>query len=133
MTKPKDFLQEARALLGGATTEIRRRTIVGRAYYAAYHFLLSHSCTDGFKAYRAEADTGRHKALIDFLSKSQDRVVQHCGRTLSTLFSRRRKADYILEKSISITEAKDTVELAEELIEGTLEELKAAKKGKSAS
>lgn len=133
MTKPKDFLREAKALSIGPTTEMRRRTIINRAYYAAYHYVMSHPCVKGFAVYREKVNMGHHKALTEFLSQSQDSTIQHVSGLLRTLFSRRRKADYVLARPISQSEAEDSVELAEELIEGVLAEWKAPKEADRAS
>ncbi len=133
MTKPKDFLREAKALSSGPATDMRRRTIVNRAYYAAYHYVMLHPCVKGFAAFRKNANMGSHTALIEFLSQSQDSTIQYVSGLLRTLFNRRRKADYVLAASISQSEAEDSVESAEELIEGVLAEWEAPKKEDKAS
>lgn len=121
MTRPVDILQEARNLIDGADrSDVRLRTVLGRAYYAAFHFIINHPCAGGYAKYRKEADTGRHRALINFLSKSSDRTIQYVAQTLDQLYSRRIKADYVLHIPILHAHAEDSVELVEELIEETL-------------
>ena len=71
--------------------------------------------------------------MIKFLSQSEDRNTQAVGGTLATLYNRRLKADYKIDMPMGIHEAEDSVEMAEELIEGTLEEMKVLKKGGAAS
>jgi hypothetical protein len=49
MIRPTDILAEGKALLAlpaSQRTEVRRRTIISRAYYAAFHFLRSHPCAE---------------------------------------------------------------------------------------
>ena len=95
MTTPTDILREAKILLNGdVLTEVRRRTIVGRCYYAAFNHVRIHNSAKGF---RREEGKGVHGALIRYLASSDDSNVRYAGKKLRGLFQARTKADYHLE------------------------------------
>ena len=53
--KGEDFLKEAKALLEtpGSNMDMRRRTILNRAYYAAYHAIMKSQCVSRALAHTA--------------------------------------------------------------------------------
>ena len=95
MITPAKILHEAKALLNGdVQTEVRRRTIIGRCYYAAFNHVRIHNSAKGF---RREEGKGVHGALIRYLASSDDSNVRYAGKKLRGLFQARTKADYHLE------------------------------------
>lgn len=114
MSSAKDILAEAQTLLsGGALSETRCRTIIGRAYYAVYHHVLDHQCAEYFKAPGTGSD---HIALANHLLGSSDRTVLYVGRKLHALRKRRKTADYELNVPVDKYLASDTFEEADEII-----------------
>ncbi|HYG89627.1 MAG TPA: hypothetical protein VD978_25605 [Azospirillum sp.] len=122
MTTPADLLKEAKLLdRDPAKTETRRRTIVGRAYYAAYHGALAHETVQGFAFEPGKRNSegrhlGRHQQLIDFLKRSRNPVLQQVGEKLELLRLRRTQADYRLSIPLKRNEESDSVALAEEIL-----------------
>lgn len=122
MTTPADLLNEAKLLdRDPAKTETRRRTIVGRAYYAAYHGALAHQASGDFAFEPGKRDVsgrhrGRHQQLIDFLKQSQNPALKRAGRKLEILRLRRTGADYNLCLPLKRDEESDSVALAEEIL-----------------
>lgn len=99
----RELLDEARALSAGAYGEdavVRRRTVVGRAYYAAYHACLSVAGQLGFdpkerfRAVTGGRSPGVHGFLIGWLCRFNHRTVQGLGRELGRLKEYRTAADY---------------------------------------
>lgn len=120
MTKPSDLLDEARQL---ATTinrgEVRRRTIISRAYYAAFHQAHVSANNLGY-SYDSNVGAGYHEHLIMFLRRNSDANVQYAGRLLAALRTRRTEADYWLNKAPSTADASEAIEEAENLIDEVL-------------
>ncbi len=120
MISPEDLLDEAKALLGLATSsEARRRTIIGRAYYAAFHFLRSHECC---KHYQEERGLGTHRNLINYLSESRSLNVLFAARILNSLYSYRCRADYMLNMDIERGLERRAVEDTEDIFNEALVE-----------
>lgn len=102
----RELLEEARALSASGETETsvaRRRTVVNRAYYAAYHACLAVADQLGYDpgdrlAAGTQAAGGRapgvHGYLIRWLSRFNHRTVQGIGRELGRLKEYRSAADY---------------------------------------
>ncbi len=112
------LLQEARLLDESSATEIRRRTVIGRAYYASFHFLRGHPCSKEFDAPRTSSV---HKALMRHLAQDDNPNVVHCARLLGRLRAVRNLADYTLDQSVSQQMVVEALEDAGEIIEELLE------------
>jgi|GEM_PF-2182191 len=102
MIRPSDILAEGRALLAlpaSQRTEARRRTIISRAYYAAFHFLRAHPCSQD---YRKSGNTaaGMHRQFITFLATQSDRRVVYAADLLKTIYENRVMADYHIGRDI---------------------------------
>lgn len=116
MISPNDLLSDARHLTGaGALSEARRRTILSRCYYAAYHHLRGHSCARSFDEY-APGNTGMHKRFITYLAKHTDSQVRLAGARLSSLYSLRLRADYRIGLTIIPGAVEDALADAEEIL-----------------
>lgn len=116
MISSTHFLDEAQDLLANAKTETRYRTVIGRAYYAAFHFLSAEAESAGF------TPTGRgddHTLLIRYLVGHQKQEFRHSGALLRRLKASRTQADYRLLRWIQHREAKDAFLSAEEIMEQT--------------
>jgi len=111
LIEAKQLLSEARSLMESATFEVRFRTVVGRAYYAAFHFL---STTPGFERWGSGQD---HRRLIAFLMTHSEADKNFQGKLLKTLTENRHRADYNLEIRILRSVAVDAIEDAADIIE----------------
>jgi uncharacterized protein (UPF0332 family) len=94
-----------------AILEVRFRTVIGRAYYAAFHYL---SDTSGFERERTGRD---HRQLIEFLATHSRTDRKFQGKLLKTLIDYRQWADYDLEIRVQKSVAEDAIEAAADIIE----------------
>ncbi|MAF96765.1 MAG: hypothetical protein CMM60_13590 [Rhodospirillaceae bacterium] len=114
MITPSEILNEARVLLDGVViNEPRCRTIVGRAYYAAFHHALMHPAAKGFKPLENQS---QHTALAYHLIKASDADVRYAGKLLQALRLRRTTADYHLSSEVRQQEAHDAYQDADRII-----------------
>lgn len=117
---PGDLLAEAKALRVAARgSEARRRTIVGRAYYAAYHSLLIAALALGYEYSRENnRPPGRHENLIDWaIRQSSIHDLRIAAERLRALKSWRRKADYTLDIDVSFSNAEYCLAMTQALID----------------
>lgn len=77
------------------------RTIVSRAYYAAYHLARAYTVELGFP------ETDKHRFLSDALSASGEPNVKVAGDLLRVLLRARGRADYELTKPNVVTQVQD--------------------------
>ena len=102
MITPFDILDEAKALLDlppETRTEARRRTIIGRCYYAAYQHLSSHEIAKDYCRTPGQ-NVGMHKSFLDYLKRVKRPDVYNAVRVLEFLRRWRTTADYHLKDSI---------------------------------
>jgi uncharacterized protein (UPF0332 family) len=120
--KPKDLLKEARILRESArNNETRRRTIIGRVYYAVFHAVSELACHEGYKYNRDSAKTGRHEDLIRYaIVKGQSPSLREAGSILGELKTFRRTADYVLDYPSTFDDMEDCLEKAEYVVEDLL-------------
>ncbi len=97
------------------------RTIVGRAFYAGYHFLRGHPCTADFEFAR-DAGMGSHKQFLEWLGGRANLEIVFAGRLLGKLRSFRVEADYIIGSNLRPGIDEDAVETAEQIVEEVLAE-----------
>lgn len=93
---PSDFLDSARVIASSGKDEMSQRNAVSRAYYAAYH----RSC-EIIPPIKREADNkvGMHRGYIDQLMEAEPSTKERTAAVkLSTMHSRRIKADYRLNE-----------------------------------
>ena len=118
----KLFLGTAKFLINNGLDEAAFRSAVSRAYYAC--FLEARKTAfaycdknvrfkDGIKN---EKDV-RHEPLAEYFKVSDDQSIRQLGEDLSGLRRSRQKADYVMESSIQIDDAKDVVDQAELFLE----------------
>ncbi len=120
MTTPAEILHEAKVLLSGdVLTEVRRRTIIGRCYYAAFNHVRDHDSARGFQREEGE---GVHRALIRHLVRSDDTNNRYGGKKLRGLLRARIKADYHLENPVDRGEETVAYEDAGEIMNEILGE-----------
>ncbi len=124
MITPEQMLEDAQQLLKVVPHEGRQRTIISRAYYAAYHFILDHPCCSKYVRIPGK---GTHVGLLEYLSASTELNVQHAAAVLNDLYTWRIEADYRLRAHIVRATEKQCVEDAEYIIEETLVEYDEAK------
>ena len=120
MTTPTDILREAKILLNGdVQTEVRRRTIIGRCYYAAFNHVKGH---DSAKDFQRDKGESVHAALIRHLVRSNIYNIRYAGNKLRGLFRARIKADYHLENPVDRGEETVAYEDADEIMNDILGE-----------
>jgi uncharacterized protein (UPF0332 family) len=120
MTVALDFLQEAKSLARtGHSQEIRRRTTVSRAYYAAYHHALAEATRCGYR-FDSTARKGRHEHLFAHLESSGKPDWIAATDILRNLRSVRTTADYHLGKSVSVPLVTQTIQDVEYVMEELL-------------
>lgn len=126
---PEELLDEAKALSSEpefSTDSVRRRTVVGRAYYAAYHACFSFAQQLGYNpksrfnvagSGTPTQNMGMHAYLIHWLSNFNHATVAGIGRELGKLKELRCSADYDEPFSPpSAKDAKNTITKAERII-----------------
>jgi hypothetical protein len=125
MISGADFLTEARVLLADASSEIRRRSGVSRAYFACFHHLLVHPQASA--VVEAVDDTlqsapikncytsGRHVLLVKGLLKSGDRDLIYLASRLHELLGHRMHADYRVSSPLGENVARVALSAAESI------------------
>ncbi len=107
------IVTEARSLLVEINTNVfRRRTVVGRAYYGAFHRVLKAAYEKGYIA----SNDFVHSQLIRWLSKQPNVNLQRAGVQLGSMVQKRRVADYQPNSIVSAQDAKDAVVRAENIL-----------------
>ncbi|MEQ1601029.1 MAG: hypothetical protein HOP04_10925 [Methylophilaceae bacterium] len=107
MIEPRDFEDQARGIVGTLPTEVKFRTGISRAYYAAFHY-----CNVAAKTWcnqlpnTEKKDKGIHEQLYCQLQKPSNlAVVDSSLRSMAELAKKlkflRVDADYHLDKTIS--------------------------------
>ncbi|MEI8395591.1 MAG: hypothetical protein WCF85_12695 [Rhodospirillaceae bacterium] len=122
MITPFDILSEAKTLLDlppETRTEARRRTIIGRCYYAAYKHLHSHDVAKGYR-HSPGQNTGSHRSFLNHLKESDQPDVVKAIKVLEFLLSYRVQADYFLDIEIIDSLATDCWKRANFLMTRTL-------------
>ena len=122
MTTASDLLDEARALaIAGHSNPVRRRTVVGRAYYAAFHHLLEIAKRQfGYRYDSPGAKNKRfgvHRHLIEYLGKCADADLRFAAELLDKLRSHRITADYALYREIEYSDMTAAIEYGTHIIE----------------
>jgi uncharacterized protein (UPF0332 family) len=93
MTTGDDFIALAGRLVAGPNpAPVALRTAVSRAYYGCYH--LTHQLLSSLAIPPGE----RHN-LHEYLCNSGNRDAEQAGKVLEDLYSRRRLADYKLDRT----------------------------------
>jgi hypothetical protein len=116
---PGDLLTEAQALSADIIhSEARRRTVIGRAYYAAYHALLAAATRAGYRYARDDGrPPGRHENLMEWASRrSGSESLEEAADHLNKLKRWRVNADYYLDRHISPGDARMSLTKAVHLI-----------------
>jgi len=96
---PKEFTDAAEELRNGRPIEgeVRTRTVVGRAYYAAY--LVTRQAIR--EQTRNPAFDPLHLELADTLKRARDPQVKAIGTALAGMYDYRTSADYFPERNMS--------------------------------
>jgi uncharacterized protein (UPF0332 family) len=109
---PRKFLTLARRLAAG-TEEEDWRTAISRAYYAAFHVACDLMTSLGFTVPNAEV---AHGYLWLRLQNCGNRLVIKAGSDLKDLRSRRNRADYQMQRTISSADAWNAISQADSLL-----------------
>lgn len=105
------------ALSSAPTAEARQRSVICRAYYAAYHFLRGHPCGKPFVVGTAGSKAGKHKEFIYWLYASPDPCVLKAAQKLDILFADRVTADYDISGKVTKKMAEDALDQAAEIVD----------------
>jgi uncharacterized protein (UPF0332 family) len=110
-----DLMAEAATLKVAARgNETRRRTVIGRVYYAAYHAALTVALEVGYR-YRREPDRppGRHGNLIAWaVTQREHEGLREAASLLTDIKALRRIADYDLSLTVTYGDVEDSLEKA---------------------
>ena len=108
---PEDFLRVSEDILAGDGSEAHYRTVVNRAYYAAFGYAVEEF---GLKVF----DGSVHRVTYNTLKNSTQTEYINAGIKLELLFKKRKEADYNYSVRIkrhtseySIKEAKEIIQL----------------------
>lgn len=118
MTTPRDFLVEAEDLLKGArSNEVRRRSVISRAYYGGFHVAEAMARARGYR-FDPDAGQGRHKHLWTFCTGAfpDNEAAREAVRDLARLHEQRLRADYRLDRLVAFDDADDAVSRAREAV-----------------
>ena len=122
MSSWSELLREAKRLNAATQPDnIRCRTVISHAYYAAYHFLREHRCSKNFRLTN-DTGMGTHRQFIKWLGDSGEPNVRFAAKLLGGLHGQRVAADYNFDKPITPQLATQCVEGAEHIIEEVLVE-----------
>jgi uncharacterized protein (UPF0332 family) len=118
MTTCQELLKEAQSLAGSLRgNPVRRRTVIGRAYYAAYHALAEKALELGYRYPRGGAKPpGRHEHLIAWSAGVSDADVREAADLLDDMKSLRRAADYDLRSDPDISDANEMIEKSKHIV-----------------
>lgn len=112
-----EFMDFAKTLFAspqaGISTEANTRIIVGRAYYAVFNEAKHFLETKDFIRFKRE---GIHAQVIDQFKDHPEADRQEIGFGLARLFNLRRWADYRANDPMSRADAKNAIDLAEQLM-----------------
>lgn len=104
MTDPTDLLRDVERLVELPVQErddARRRTLISRAYYAAFHHVRAIAdYADVQQGADARTATGMHRRFLDWLKKQSDPRLNRYGALLLRLYDHRITADYRLGRPI---------------------------------
>jgi uncharacterized protein (UPF0332 family) len=97
------------------SSEAQHRTVVGKAYYAAYHdSLMWHEALPTPGSLAPNGRNGTHEQLLQRLSNptgsTEKMVSKKRSYMLRALHQKRVTADYKLETSVSLAEASQALE-----------------------
>ncbi|CAK0762440.1 putative HEPN domain-containing protein [uncultured Gammaproteobacteria bacterium] len=119
MNTSKDFLKDAVSLRQDAMSEARRRTILSRLYYAAYHRMNETEIGQQFHR-DPKRGVGMHRQFLDHLQHSSDKTFKRTYRHLFDMYKLRILADYKLNKNISVDDVRHQYEDADALFHDIL-------------
>lgn len=113
-----DLLEDARARLAIANTEVEYRNVTHGVYYAVFHYLMNHpACA----AFQPAEDGGDHKRLIEFLKTHPDPRLKAIGfRHIPRLRALRNKADYKIQETFTKHFAIEALNRVDEIIDELL-------------
>jgi len=118
----KLFLETARFLLRQQLpSEADCRTAVSRAYYACFletRRVVFHNCSQQhLRAHQLCSEKGiRHDKLSQSLKGCDNDDVKSLGEGLADLRGRREDADYKMDVSMTVDDAKGAIEAADQLL-----------------
>jgi uncharacterized protein (UPF0332 family) len=84
-------LEEAQQLLTVAAEETQYRTVASRAYFAAFNRVKVFGLKFGFQPVYSGSD---HKTLAQFLAAKKNSLLRRIGQRLSSMRTKRNRADY---------------------------------------
>ena len=101
MAVTAEQLREWATNAGLGDSEVERRVIASRQYYAAYH-----RCRRAAKGMAKFTDAGgAHAQVIDALARSQDMKVKSAGYKLRECRNARAQADYEIGEEFTLADA----------------------------
>ena len=123
MAKPEDLLAEAHRALGAATGDAGYRSVIGSAYYAAYHAAAIFEENLSARSNATVQKAGSHEALLVRLERPHRDLAygpattsKEIGGMLRQMKAVRELAAYELTETIRVDQAEATIRNAEEVI-----------------
>lgn len=104
---PKSFLDTAREL-SASNKEESVRTMVNRAYYAA--FGVAREKTGVYKSKET------HQSVIKYLTESEDHKLIKVGKSLEALYLKRQSADYAYKNNLYASAYSNVINDAKSII-----------------
>ena len=108
---PADFLAVA-ARFRASTSEVERRTSVGRSYYGLYNVLRARLRTGA----NLQGNSGDHRRLIVYLTQNDDARLQQVGEKLKNLRDLRNDADYEMNFTMGAAQSELAYQSAREAV-----------------
>lgn len=113
MTSAEEIYNDAIAIMPTARASLaRRRTLMSRFYYAAFHASRNYAVSLGYSRGR-NSESGVHEHLRRFLGLSSDENLREIADALRVLFDRRVIADYHLDTDVRFVDIEDSKELVD--------------------
>ncbi len=112
LREAEDTLADAEQMMASGVSP---RSIVNRAYYAVFYFILALFQKNGINA-----RTSKHSGVIGAFDKEfvlSGRVDRRVGKILHSLFDARQESDYKEMAEVTVPDAKEAVSDAREFAE----------------
>lgn len=116
MISPADLAADAESLHTHSASGARCRSVISRAYYAAYHACDLRAKSVGY-VFSHKLKLGTHKQLFNFMRSCADIKLRKVQPRLNGLYTKRISADYRLEGKVGLHMAEEALEEMTEIIE----------------
>jgi uncharacterized protein (UPF0332 family) len=116
MIAPDDLAADAESLHAAGASAARCRSVVSRAYYAAYHACDIRAKELGY-LFDPDRRGGTHEQLHKFMRQCGDSKLRRAFKRLKSLYTKRIDADYRLFATVGINTADEALEDMSEVVD----------------